>query len=299
MRHMNYNHLLYFWTVAREGSIARASRVLHLTPQTVSAQIKQLEQSIGEPLFNRVGRGLVLSEMGSVVMRYADDIFTTGLELNRVLKSGEHGHATMLTVGITDSTAKLVAYRILQPATEEPGAVRLVLIEDQLERLTGSLATHHLDLIISDAPLPANSGVKAWNHHLGHSEIRIFGTPALTRKFRPQFPKSLDGAPFLVPTTGNAVRRVLDDWFEQQGIVPKIIAEIDDSALINAFGSEGAGLFPASAASAARIRKMYGVAEVGTAKGAFVEFYAISPERKIRHPVVYQLCERARTSLFR
>jgi LysR family transcriptional activator of nhaA len=298
MRHLNYNHLFYFWTVAREGSISKACGKLHLTPQTVSAQIKLLEETVGEPLFDRVGRGLVLSEVGSMVMRYADEIFSAGMELNRFLRSGEFTGSRAFNVGITDSIAKLVAYRVLQPAMDEEADVKLVCEEGRLDRLLGTMATHRLDLIISDAPLPGGTHIKAFNHHLGHSEIKIFATPALAKKYRKKFPESLDGAPFLMPTRENAVRRALEHWFELHQLTPNIVAEVYDSALLKSFGGEGAGLFPGSAVIEDNIRTMYAVEDVGTAKGIHEQYYAISPERKIKQPVVLTICEWARSHVF-
>lgn len=294
MRYLNYNHLHYFWVVAREGSIARACRELHLTPQTVSAQIKLLEESVGAPLFNRVGRGLVLSEMGTVVMRYADDIFSTGAELGRFLESGEFSGTPVFRVGITDSIAKLVAYRILQPVMDEASGMRLVCVEDRLDRLVDEVTSHRLDLIISDAPFAGEQQVRVWNHHLGRSEIRIFAGPDKGRQYRRNFPRSLNGAPFLLPTAGSAVRVVLDDWFAVNDISPRIVAEVADAALLKAFGSEGAGLFASATVIEKTISRMYGVTAIGTAAGMFEQYYAISPERKIKQPLVLTICEHAR-----
>ncbi len=294
MRYLNYNHLHYFWVVAREGSIARACRRLHLTPQTVSAQIKLLEESVGAPLFNRVGRGLVLSKMGNVVMRYADDIFSTGAELGRFLESGEISGSPVFRVGITDSIAKLVAYRILQPVMDESSGTRLVCIEDRLDRLVEEVTSHRLDLIISDAPFAGDQQVRVWNHHLGRSEIRIFAGAGLEQQYRQDFPRCLNGAPFLVPVAGSAVRLVLDDWFAVNEVTPRIVAEVADAALLKAFGSEGAGLFASATVIEETICRMYGVSVIGTATGMYEQYYAISPERKIKQPLVLTICERAR-----
>ncbi len=298
MRQLNYNHLHYFWVVAREGSIARACEQLHLTPQTVSAQVKLLEESVGKPLFHRVGRGLVLSPMGEAVMRYADDMFSTGQELGRFLHSGEFSDTPVFHVGITESIAKLVVYRILQPAMEETAGVRVVCEEDRLAGLVDAVANHRLDLIISDAPLTAERQRRVWNHHLGYSGICIFASPALARRYRDGFPRSLHGAPFLMPTPGSSVRGVLDDWFAVNEIVPEVVAEIADAALLKSFGGEGAGLFAGATVIEKNIRSMYGVEVVGSANDMYEQFYAISPERKIRQPLVLNICDRARTEVF-
>ncbi len=297
MRYLNYNHLHYFWVVAREGSIARACQQLHLTPQTISAQIKLLEESIGATLFNRVGRGLVLSETGNVVMRYADDIFSTGAELGRFLESGELSGKPEFHVGITDSIAKLVAHRILHPVMEESTGVRLVCEEDSLERLVDAVVGHRLDLIISDAPLAVDAQVKLWNHHLGQSEMNIYACRGLEDEYREDFPRSLDGAPFLMPTAGSAVRVVLDDWFAVNEITPRIVAEFADAALLKSFGSVGAGLFASASVIEEKMCQMYGVTRIGTATGMYEQYYAISPERKIKQPLVLTICERARSEV--
>lgn len=298
MRHLNYNHLLYFWTVAREGSIARASEVLFLTPQTISGQLKLLEDAIGKPLFHKVGRRLVLSETGQIVNQYADEIFSLGAELTQRMKSGQHGVPFVLNVGIVNSIAKLIGYRVLAPVLERSESMRLVCLEGDLERLLAELAVHRLDVVISDHPIPAGLSVRAYNHLLGESGVAFFCSKAQAGRFEKGFPQSLNGAPVLMPVVTGALRRRLDDWFETRGIRPRIAAEFDDSALMKAFGAAGAGLFPAPAAIADQVEAMYGVRRIGDVDQVTETYYAVSPERKISHPAVLEITELARARLF-
>jgi LysR family transcriptional activator of nhaA len=299
MRHLNYNHLLYFWTVAREGSIARASEVLFLTPQTISGQLKLLEDAIGKPLFVRVGRRLVLSETGHVVNQYADEIFSLGAELAQRMKSEQPGSPFVLNVGIVNSIAKLVAYQVLEPALRMPEQIRLVCWEGDLEKLLADVAVHRLDVVLSDHPIPTGLSVRAYNHLLGESEISFFAPADDAARYRAAFPRSLDQAPMLLPHNTSALRRRLDDWFESEGLRPNIIAEFDDSALMKAFASAGAGIFPGPTALGKTLADMYRVESIGTVPELLESYYAISPERKISHPAVARILETARATLFK
>ncbi|MDJ0926688.1 MAG: transcriptional activator NhaR [Gammaproteobacteria bacterium] len=298
MRHLNYNHLLYFWTVAREGSIARASEVLHLTPQTISGQLKLLEESVGEALFQRVGRGLVLSDAGHVVNQYADEIFTLGAELAQRVRSKEPGMPVAFNVGIVSSIPKLIAYRILAPALSLPDPIRIVCQEGDLEHLLGELAVHRLDLVLSDRAIPTGLSVKAYNHLLGESNIALFAQRRMAARYARRFPDSLDDAPMLLPVITSALRRSLDDWFDSVGVGPRVVAEFDDSALLKAFGEAGSGIFPAPSAIATEVEHMYHARIVGLAGDVKDAFFAISPERKLKHPAVVQITESARSALF-
>jgi LysR family transcriptional activator of nhaA len=299
MRHLNYSHLLYFWTVAREGSIARASEVLHLTPQTISGQLKLLEESVGEPLFHRVGRGLVLSDTGRIVNQYADEIFALGAELTQRVKRKELGVPVALNVGIVNSIPKLIAYRILEPALSMEEPVRVVCRESDLDALLGDLAVHRLDLVLSDRPIPSGLNVRAYNHQLGTSGVSLFAHRRIARQYDRRFPDSLDGAPVLLPDEANALRRGLDEWFERQGVTPRIVAEFEDSALMKAFGEAASGLFPAPDAIADEVEAMYHSRRVGVIDGVSESFYAISPERKLKHPAVLLITETARHTFLR
>lgn len=298
MRHLNYNHLLYFWTVAREGSITRASEVLFLTPQTISGQLKLLEEAIGKPLFHRVGRRLVLSETGQLVKEYADEIFSLGAELTQRMKSLDPGTPIALNVGIVNSIAKLISYQILAPALDSEHAIRLTCWEGSLEHLLAELAIHRLDLVISDHPIPTGLNVRAYNHPLGESGVSFFAGASIAARYARGFPASLDRAPVLLPMNTSALRRRLDDWFEARDIRPTVIAEFDDSALLKAFGEAGLGLFPAPSAIARQVASMYSSQRIGELDGVHETYFAISPERKIKHPAVLMITETARARLF-
>jgi LysR family transcriptional activator of nhaA len=298
MRHLNYNHLLYFWTVAREGSIARASDVLFLTPQTISGQLKLLEEAVGKPLFHRVGRRLVLSETGQIVNHYADEIFSLGAELAQRMKSTQPGTPFVLNVGIVNSIAKLIAYQVMAPSLSLEDRIRVVCWEGDLEKLLADLAVHRLDVVISDHPIPTGLSVKAYNHLLGESGVSFFCASERLPEYAGSFPGCLDGAPMLLPVNTSALRRRLDDWFEQNDLHPAVVAEFDDSALMKAFGSAGAGIFPAPTAIAPTLERMYGVRQIGSVSAVLETYYAISPERKISHPAVLRITEAARHGLF-
>lgn len=297
MRHLNYNHLHYFWAVAREGSIARASEVLHLTPQTISGQLKLLEESVGEPLFERVGRGLALTDTGRIVQQYADEIFSLGAELSERIRSKSPQAPQTLNVGIVNSIAKLIAYRVIEPALELDPAVRVVCCEGDLEQLLGDLAVHRLDLVISDRSIPSGLNVRAYNHPLGESPVALFARRSIAARYARRFPESLDGAPVLLPLRSSPLRRALDEFFDRHDIAPSAVAEFDDSALLKAFGEAGAGVFPAPAAISDQVQHMYHARQIGDADGVVENYYAISPERKLKHPAVVRITEVARSRL--
>jgi LysR family transcriptional activator of nhaA len=297
LRHLNYNHLQYFWVVAREGSIARAAEVLHLTPQTISGQLKLLEDSIGAALFQRAGRGLALTESGLLVQQYAEEIFTLGGELSERLRSGGVEAPETLKVGIVDSIAKLIAYRVIEPALSLEDAPRIICEENDIEALLGELAVHRLDLVISDRPLPTGLNVRAYNHPLGQSSIAWFARRGARPARSKTLPEQLREAPMLLPMRGTPLRRALDDYFDRLDITPKIIAEFDDSALLKAFGEGGVGIFPAPVAIAPQVERMYRVRQIGESEGVIEQYFAISPERKLKHPAVLSIIESARAAL--
>jgi LysR family transcriptional activator of nhaA len=298
MRHLNYTHLLYFWTVAREGTITRAAEVLHLTPQTISGQLKLLDEAVGEPLFSRVGRGLVLTETGQVVKQYADEIFMLGAELTQRVKSKQALMPTKLNVGIGNSIPKLVALRILKPALELDEPLQVVCREGNLEHLLGELALHRIDLLISDRPMPGGTSVKAYNHPLGDSGISLFAHESIAGQYRSGFPHSLDDAPMLLPALNSPLRSNLEDWFDEIRVRPRVLAEFNDSALLKAFGNAALGVFPAPAFITEEVVSMYHSRLVGRVDSIRESYYAISPERKLKHPAVLQITENAREALF-
>jgi LysR family transcriptional activator of nhaA len=295
---LNYHHLLYFWTVARTGSIAKATAELHLTQPAISAQLRALERSLGEKLFTRSGRNLMLTEVGRIVFRYADEIFTTGRELQETLAGRPTGRATRLTVGIADIMPKLLAFRLLEPALHGPEPVRLVLREGKPDRLLADLSIHALDLVLTDAPVPASVKVRAHSHLLGECGVTIFGATALARAYRRRFPDSIDGAPFLLPTDNCVLRRSLDAWFDRHGVRPQVVAEIEDSAVLKVFGQRGVGLFAAPSVMESEVRQQYEVTVVARIDDIRERFYAISAERKITHAAVLMITRAARRDIF-
>lgn len=298
MAWLNYHHLLYFWTVAREGSITRATQKLHLTQPTISAQIKTLEDSLGERLFVRQGRRLVLTEVGQVVYRYAEEIFGLGRELQDVLAGRPTGRPTRLHVGIAEQVPKLMAHELLAPVLKLAEPPQLICREDKLERLFGDLAAHNLDVVISDTPLSHQAKGKAFNHLLGETGVTIFGAPALAEQYRRGFPGSLDGAPFILPVEGTTLRRTLDAWFERERVAPRVMGEFSDSALLKAFGQGGMGLFAGPSAIAGEIRRQFEVKGLGELGGLRESFYAVTVERRLRHPAVIAISEAARHRIF-
>ncbi|MDJ0652586.1 MAG: transcriptional activator NhaR [Xanthomonadales bacterium] len=298
MRHLNYSHLQYFWTVAREGSIAKAAEILHLTPQTISGQLKLLEEDVGQALFNRVGRRLVLSEMGRLVFGYADEIFHVGAELANVVRGHQTTTPEVLSVGIVNSMPKLIAERIIAPALEGEHPVRVRCQEAPLEQLLSELAVHRLDLVLSDQRAPTGLSMRAYHHQLGDSDLSFFGPRSSARRLARGFPDSLDGQPMLLPSHDSALRRRMDEWFDAVGITPKIVGEFDDSALLKAFGEAGTGLFAAPSAIESEIGRMYRMSVVGRTDAIREHFYAISSERRLKHESVVQITAAARSDLF-
>ena len=297
MEWLNYHHLLYFWTVAREGGLAPAGRILRLARPTLSGQIHALEDALGEKLLERAGRGLGLTDMGRVVYRYADDIFGLGQELLDTVRGRPTGRPVRLDVGIADVVPKLVVAAVLEPAFSLGQAVRLVCHEDNQARLLARLALHELDVLIADAPVPPGAPVRAYNHLLGECGVSWFGAERFTGLGR-GFPGTLDGAPVLLPLAGSTLRRSLDQWLDGLGVRPRVVAELEDSALLGLFGSQGRGLFPVPNAVDRQMRGQYRVRRIGRADDVRARFYAISIERKIKNPAVVAICEAARHELF-
>lgn len=294
MEWLNYHHLLYFWHVAREGGLTRACVQLGLAPSTVSKQIHELEHALGHPLFAHSGRRLVLTESGRVVFRYAEEIFGLGRELQDTLKDRPVGRPLRLSVGVADVVPKLIAQRVLERALAMGQPVRLVCREDKPDLLVAELALHNLDVILTDAPAAPHVKVKAFSHLLGEYGITFFGLPETATQLRKGFPESLNGAPVLLPTENTMLRRTLDEWMDGASIKPNIVGEFEDSALLMAFGQRGAGLFPAPSPIAAEVARQYRVVPVGVVPGVRERLYAVSVERRIKHPAVAAVCVAAR-----
>jgi LysR family transcriptional activator of nhaA len=298
MAWFNYHHLLYFWTVAREGSIARACGQLHLTQPTISAQLRSLEKALGARLFDRVGRNLVLTDTGRVVYRYADEIFTLGRELQDTLQGRPPGRPLRLVVGVADTLPTPIAYRLIEPALRLPEAVQIVCERSKLEELLTRLAVHTLDVVLADAPVSPALKVRAFNHLLGECGISFFGTPGLVAAHRRGFPRSLDGAPVLLPAENTVLRRSLEQWFQAEGIRPVVRGEFADPTLLKVFGQNGAGLFAVRSAVERETRRQFRVRLLGRVESIRERFYAISLERKLKHPAVIAITEAARGKLF-
>jgi LysR family transcriptional activator of nhaA len=295
---LNYHHLLYFHTVAKEGSVSRAAKSLRLAQPTLSGQIRKLEEAFDEKLFARSGRHLVLTEMGQLVFRYADEIFTIGRELTDTLRGRPSGRPSRLVVGIADVVPKLITARLLEIALELPDPVQISCHEGKSERLLADLALHGFDLVITDAPLPTHLSVKAYNHPLGETPVTFFGTREVAGRYRRRFPKSLEGAPMLLPTPNTQLRHSLDKWFQEHDVRPRVVAEFEDSALLKVFGQHGHGIFPAPSVLEDEVCRQYGVRKVGRAESVIERFYAISVERRIKHPAVAAITAAARERIF-
>ena len=298
MEWLNYHHLLYFWVIAREGSIKRACEELNLTQPALSAQLRTLEDSLGEKLFSRVGRNLVLTDWGQIVFRYAEEIFSIGRELTNTLKGRAQQRPVRLVVGIAEVVPKMVAYKLLESAYKLSQSVQVICWEGRLERLLSELAIHSLDIVLADTPVPPAVKVQAHSHLLGESDITFFGTDKLAAKYRRGFPSSLNHAPFLIPTSNSTLRRALDSWFATQKIQPQIVGEFEDGATMKAFGQAGRGIFPGSSVVAKEIARQYRVRKIGHVGSIKERFYAITVERRLKHPAVVAISESAKDKIF-
>ncbi len=295
---VNYKHLHYFWVVAKEGSIVRASEKLHLTPQTISGQLSMLEDQLGISLFSKAGRNLALTETGRLVLSYADEIFSLGGELEEFIHQLPARLPQTLRVGVADVVPKSIAHRILAPALKMPEPVRMVCRESNLDTLLAELSVHRLDLVLADRPIPSTVSTRGYSHKLGQCAVSFFATRKLSKKLKGDFPQCLDKAPLLLPSSDNQLRSAIDQWLDKKRIYPRVVAEFDDSALMKVFGQEGAGIFTAPAAIEAEVEKQYDVLSIGRIKEVKEQFYAISVERRVSHPVVSAIMDVARESLF-
>ena len=287
---LNYKHLHYFWVVAQEGSITRAAERLGVAVQTISGQLSLLERQLGKALFNSQGRGLVLSDAGRLALGYADQIFQLGEALSEAVSNSDSGSTLRLRAGISDGIPKLLAYRLLSSVTSMPADVRLICDEGEFETLLADLALHRLDVVLTDRAAPVGGNLKLFSSRLGDFATGLFGTPELVERYTPSFPASLNGAPLLLPTRHNALRGRIDRWLEDTGIRPKIVGEFEDSALLNTFGRGGLGLFPAPLALADQVESSLEARVLGPMHDVSEQIYAISNERRIRHPAIEVLC---------
>jgi LysR family transcriptional regulator, transcriptional activator of nhaA len=295
---VNFKHLYYFWVSAHAGSLVRAGVQLHITPQTLSGQIKLLEEALDKKLFKKSGRNLEVTDAGRLALDYADEIFSLGAELESAVRREQEIAQTQLRVGIADSVPKAVAYRLLEPALNRFESLRLLCHEGKLHALLSQLAVHRLDLIVADAPMPSDVNVKAFNHSLGRSTLSCFATKPLAARAAGNFPASLGGMPMLLPGTDSAVRRKLDHWLRSRGISPRIVGEFDDGALTIAFGREGRGVLFAPTVLAEQLKREHALSEIGRIETIAEEFFAISIERRISHPAIASIMNAARSELF-
>ena len=296
---MNYKHLHYFWAAAKAGGIVRAGKQLHVSPQTLSGQIKLLEGRLGSALFRKSGRNLELTEPGRVALGYAEQIFALGAELEaKVGPARRGGQPVDFRVGIADAVPKSIAYRLLEPALAVSPQVRLVCHEGSFRELLGRLAVHRLDLVVADEPMGRQVSVKAYNHPLGSTAMSFFAAPALKRTLAGAFPQCLDGAPMLLQGATSALRQRFDFWLATHQLRPRVIGEFDDAALMQAFGGEGRGIFMAPSVLEAEVVAQYRVRVIGRSAELVEEFYAVSAERRITHPCIAAITGAAREQLF-
>lgn len=294
----NYKHLYYFWVTAREGSLTQAAARLDLSVQTISEQISLLERDLGRALLAPQGRKLVPTEAGRMAAGYADQIFLLGEQLREAMSDDAIDRVVRLSVGITDALPKLFAYRLVEDALRRPGELRLTCMEGELDELLADLAMHKLDVVLSDRPVSASGNLRVFNHLLGESAVGLFARPELAKRYADDFPASLTGSPLLLPARTNALRARLDHWFEVRELRPVVVAEFEDSAFLNTVGGSGHGLFPAPMALATDVSAQFGVALVGELDGVREQFFAISNERKIRHPGVEAMIDGSTGALF-
>lgn len=298
MQNLNLKHLRYFWAVASNGSIARASEMLHITPQTISGQLRELEQQIGSKLFEKAGRNLALTDTGRLVFTYADEMFRLGNELQDALAGRTPTSRLTLSVGIAMVVPKLLAYRVLEPVLRLEEPTRLICNEAPLVDLLADLSVHKLDLVVADSPISPALNIRAYNHPLGESGISFFATRTEAWQYRRNFPESLHQTPMLMPTSSSALRRSLELWFERIKIQPLVVAEFEDRALMKAFGEAAAGVFTSPTAVEADVLDKYAVEVVGRTEDVKERFFIISGERRIKHPAVVAITEAARIDLF-
>ncbi|GFE80285.1 transcriptional activator NhaR [Steroidobacter agaridevorans] len=291
---INYQHLMYFWSVVRTGSLTRACEELALSAPTVSSQLRILEERLGEKLLLKSGRNLVPTDVGKMVYSYANEIFSLGQELLDALEQRPSSRPLRLVVGIDDVVPKEIAYQIVEPGMHLEQSVRVVCRESTLERLIADLAVHDIDVVLSDAPVTPTLNVRVYSHPLGSCNVYWMATPALARTLRRGFPQSLDGVPALLPTDDTAIRRALDQWLDRQNVRPLPLGEFEDYAMLREFARAGHGFAPVPSVLEAQFRRDNGFVRIGMARGVKAEFYAISAERKIRHPAVIAMTDSAR-----
>ncbi len=295
---LNFRHLYYFWVVAKEGGVTRAAERLGVAVQTISMQLALLEKSIGKSLLAPQGRRLVLTEAGRLALSYADQIFLLGEQMQEELAEDDVGRSMRLTVGLSDSLPKLIAFRLLEPAMHLPKRVRMECYDGKFESLLADLALHKLDVVLTDRPVISGTSLRVSSYSLGESQTLLFGIQALADRHSDNFPDSLNGAPLLLPTRNNAIRGRLDQWIERHNLRPDVVGEFEDSALLKTFGRNGLGMFPAPAALKDDILEQFNAVPVGELTQVREQYFAISTELKIRHPAVEAILSAPHSGIF-
>lgn len=299
MESLNYHHLHYFWRVVRSGGVTHAARELHVSGPAVSAQLRELQGFLGEPLFTRSGRRLVLTEMGRTVYSYADDIFSLGAELLDTVRNRPTGRPIRVDIGVADVLPKMIAQWLIEPALKLRENVRIVCREASSEQLIARLASLELDVVLSDSPADPSHTFRAYNHLLGESGVGFVGLGSVLKHVKGKFPQSLSGVPMLLPTDNTAMRRDLDYWFEMNGLQPQVLGEFEDYALLRAFAQSGTAVFPVPSVFIRELRRQDKIVQIGSTRDVKLRFYAISSERKLKHPAVIAICESARRQFLR
>jgi LysR family transcriptional activator of nhaA len=294
---LNYHHLRYFWTVARAGGLRQAAEKLHVSQPSISAQIRELEDTLGEKLFRRQGRGNVLTDAGQIALRYAEEIFTLGRELTNAIKQRPSTQALRLYVGVADALPKLVTNEILKPVFAMPQVVHVICREGKIEDLLAQLAAHRLDIVLADEPASSSHPIRAFNHELGQSAVTFCAAAPLAARLKKGFPRSLQRAPALLPAENTSLRRSLEKWFQEIGVQPQVVAEFEDVALMNVVATEGRGFVALPSVVAAEAIERYALREIGRTDRCGSEFHAITAERRITHPAGAVITEQARKRL--
>lgn len=291
---LNYHHLLYFWAVAKEGSLRLASQLLHVSPPSISAQLKQLEESLGTPLFTRTARSLALTDTGQTVLEYAEEIFLLGRELLTAVRQQPGQGRVRLYVGVADSVPKIIIRQHLTPVFDLGRPVSVICREGSLEELIAQLAGYKLDVVLADEPSTSALRVKTFNQRVSTSNIVLCATPALAKRLVKNFPGSLDGAPAILPVSEMALRRQLEQWFDSHRVSPQIVAEVEDTALLTDLGAQGIGFVPVYSAVLDEIERSSGLQSIGIAKGLRMEIFAITAQRRVQHPCVMAITSDSR-----
>ena len=298
MEWLNYHHLLYFWTIMHEGSLTGACAKLRLSPSTVSTQVGKLEEMLGGKLFRRVGRDLEPTDLGRLIFRYANEIFSIGREMMDTVRGRGRINPLVLKAGVINALPKLIACKLLEPAFRLSERAHMICHQDKQERLLADLAVHNLDLVLSDSPVRKRVSVKVYNHFLGECGIVFFASKNVSSEYQPRFPESLDAAPMLLPLDMTTLREGLERWFESLHLKPMIAAEFEDSSLMEKFGQNGYGIFAAPSVIENEVQRQYDVAVVGRTDAVRERFYAISCERVIKHPGITAITKAARAGFF-